>query len=396
MEILQRVRSVPFNRKWLTIMFVAMSVQLVAIEGMQISFVKVGLLAASLLVFFRVPYVSKVVWACAIYWFACFCTAILHDEVRFSTLGYLGLFLIGYITFYNLVYVGTISFIQFKKLLRFLLLSYALMLCVQQLFVLVGIHTFLIFNLHGATLNKLPSLACEPSHTARIITAVMLGYIRCLEIERGEKISLSVLFEKENRLLTVAFLWLILTMGSGTGMIATAILLLYFVRLRTAFYVLPIFFVLFFWLQYSGNKQFERALAAIEATLTGDGQKIQRTDSSAATRIVPLLNSLKVDILKKESWIGEGNKKYEKNSWADLTMKTPVLEQYGLIGLLASLLLLYVCAIHRFFSLETLYFVFIALLTIANGYVTWSMIYVFTLVKYFQNQKETGNFSGMY
>ena len=387
---LQSIKSVPFNRKWLIIMFMAMSVQLVAIEGMQISFIKVGLLAASLLVFFRVPYMSKAVWACVVYWLACFLTAILHDHVRFSTLGYLGLFLAGYITFYNLVHVGTITFVQFKKLLRFLLLAYVLVLCVQQVFVLVGIHTFPLFNLHGSTLNKLPSLACEPSHTARIITAAMLGYVRCLEIERGEKIPLSVLFEKENRLVTIGFLWMILTMGSGTGMIATAILALYFVRLRTAVYVLPVFVALFFLLQYSGNKQFERALAAIEATLTGDYQKIQQTDSSASTRIVPLLNTLKVDLDKKESWIGEGNKEYKKNSWADLTMKTPVIEQYGLIGLLASLFLLYLCAIHRFFSLETIYFVLIALLTIANGYVTWSMMYVFTLVKYFQEQKEKG------
>ena len=124
--------------------------------------------------------------------------------------------------------------------------------------------------------------------------------------------------------------------------------------------------------------------------MTGDYQKIQQTDSSASTRIVPLLNTLKIDLDKKESWIGEGNKEYKKNSWADLTMKTPVIEQYGLIGLLASLFLLYLCAIHRFFSLETIYFVLIALLTIANGYVTWSMMYVFTLVKYFQEQKEKG------
>ena len=242
--------------------------------------------------------------------------------------------------------------------------------------------------------NRLPTLSCEPSHTARIISAAMLGYIQCWEIEHGEKVSLRRLFDMDNRWVTLAYLWLVFTMGSGTGWIGFAILCLYFIQWRTFLYAVPLFVGLFLILHASGNKQFARAMAAAEATLTGNTALIFKADVSASVRIIPLVNTLtKTDLTKKESWVGGGTYKVDrakKNEWRNLDRKLGIVEQYGLLGLAGSFILLYTCAIRRFFSLETLYFVILLLCSLGNEYFTWSMIYVFTAMRYFQREKENG------
>lgn len=394
MHLLNNIKSKPFNYTFGTILFFIMSIQYVPIEGMTVSPVKVSMMMLSLLVFFnKVPFLSKAFWYCIIYWIVCFSVALMHHYFRFSTLAYLALFLTTYIVFYNIVNLGTFELKQFKQLLRILILSYFTILCIQQIFVCIGLNSLSFINLHtNSIINKLPALACEPSHTARIITAAMLGYIRCLELEQKCKINIKFLFNPENRIVTIGFLWLILTMGSGTGLIATGILCLYFLNLRNVFIILPSISILLFILNYFENAQLERVLNILTVLLNeGNNTDILLTDSSASTRIVPLLNTLKINLNDITSWIGEGTmSEYVKNSWADMTQKTPVIEQYGLLGLFASLILFYKCAVRNFFSIETLYFIFIALLTLANGYVTWSMMYIFTAIRYFQAKKENG------
>lgn len=133
-----------------------------------------------------------------------------------------------------------------------------------------------------------------------------------------------------------------------------------------------------------------RAIAATEATLTGDTKAIFETDVSASVRIVPLVNTLtNLDLTKKESWLGNGtilNKEKDKWRWRDLTRKISIVEQYGIIGLCTSLLLIYTCAIRRFFSIETLYYIILLLCSLGNEYFTWSMIYIFTAIRYFQSK----------
>lgn len=398
MSLYRQIKFIPFNTKFAALILIIMSVQLVAVEGFGVSWLKVGLMAVMPIVFFlRVPYFSKVVWAALLYWSLCFFTASFHENMRFSTLGYLGMFLMVYIVFYHLVYTGAFTLAQFKKLLKFLLLAYCVVLLLQQICVIVGLRNVPFLNLVGANYyawNRLPTLSCEPSHTARIISAAMLGYIQCLEIEWGEKVSLRRLFDAENRVVVLAYLWLVLTMGSGTGWIGFAILCLYFIQWRTFFYAVPLLAGMFVVLHFSGNKQFERATAAIEATLTGNTAMIFKADVSASIRIIPLVNTLtKTDLTQKESWVGKGTyaaDRAEKSEWRNLDRKLGIVEQYGLLGLLGSLVLLYSCAIRRFFSLETLYFIILLLCSLGNEYFTWSMIYVFTAMRYFQREKENG------
>ena len=377
-----------------------MSVQFVPIEGLTISPIKIGLMSVCVIVFLcHIPFQSKVTWICLFYWSTCFIVS-LRYSVRFNTLGYLGLFLITYIVYYNLIYKGVFTLMQFKKLLRSLLIAYAIFLILQQIFILLGISNFPPLNLVGNLLetqyyewNRLPSLSCEPSHTARIISAAMLGYIRCLEIQKGASVSLKSLFNKENRLVTSCYLWLTFMMGSGTGWVGFGIICIYFIQKRTFFYIIPLAIGIGAILYSGENKQFSRAINAAQATITGDVMQIVEADQSGAVRIVPLINTLlNTDLSQTESWLGKGTLSEDdaQNAWTDLNRKISIVEQYGLLGLIASLILLYSCAIRRFFSIETLMFILLLMLSLNNIYIVWSMVFIFTTIKYFQLQREKG------
>ena len=105
MKLPFKLKDLTTNRGIATIYLVMMCVQLVAIEGYGVSNVKVALMAlAPLLFIFRVPYMTKATLWCGLYMAVVLFCAYQQDYVRFSTLGYLGMFLITYIVYYNLLY----------------------------------------------------------------------------------------------------------------------------------------------------------------------------------------------------------------------------------------------------------------------------------------------------
>lgn len=374
-----------------------MGTQFIFIESATVSPLKIGMLLFTPFIFiFKVPYISRAFWMGILYWIACYFASLFHNAMRFSTLGYLGLFIISFITYYNLIYTGVLSINQFKRIISYFLFAYCITTIIQQFFILIGINNLPIINLMGYDYyewNRVPALAIEPSHSARIISALMLGYIRCLEIENGKKIPFTILFNNENRLVTFCYLWIVLMMGSGTAWIGFGILSVYFITWRSFIYVIPILIGSFMILQFVGNTQFDRALRTTKATFSGDVNVISNTDGSASVRVIPLVNTfLRTDLSKKDSWMGKGTLSVEEslNSWTNLNRKIVIVEQYGLVGFIASLLLIYTCCIHRIFSIETLMFTFLLILSLGNIYYTWFMIFIFLTCRYFYIQKERG------
>lgn len=73
------------NRSIATIFLVMMCVQIVAIEGYNVSPVKVGLMALSPLIFIlSTPYISRAfIWGMA-YWVCCYFIAAFNGEMRFG------------------------------------------------------------------------------------------------------------------------------------------------------------------------------------------------------------------------------------------------------------------------------------------------------------------------
>lgn len=403
-HIIHQITKLTFNQRFVILLIVIMSTQFVAIEGFVTSPIKVSVMIFCIFFFFwKVPFISKAVWCSIFYWSICLCIALLHDYFRFTTIAYLGMFLMAYIVYYHLIYMDTFSLCQFKKILSYIIYAYCIVLILQQISIIIGIRNLGILNLANNYLlsinnsyydwNRLPILTCEPSHSAKIITTIMFGYIRCLEIEKGTKISLAELFNKKNKWVSICFLWMIFMMGSGTGWVGFGILCLYFIQWRTFLYTIPIFISFFFILQHSGNEQFERAIKTTEATMTGNIQTINQADGSSSTRVVPILNTFVYsDLTNTETWIGNGtlSTKESKRSWMNLKRKIPIVEQYGFIGFFFSLLLIYTCAIKKIWSIETILFFVLSMASLGNEYHIWSQMYIFTAIRFFQINKENG------
>ena len=158
----QKIRLTPFNRLFAITLLVVMSVQLVPIEGYEISPVKVLMMGFCVIVFVcKVPYISNALIFATLYWLVCFCISILWPGFRFSTLAYSGLFLMTFVAYHNIVYTGAFSLKQFQKVLRTIIIAYAVVLVAQQVCVLLGLRNFPVLNLVGAGYyqwNRLPVL----------------------------------------------------------------------------------------------------------------------------------------------------------------------------------------------------------------------------------------------
>ena len=388
------------GRVFATLLMVMLCVQIVPIEGETVSNLKVALMALTPIIFiFKTPVISKPLFWGGALWLTCYFCASFQSYMRFSTIGYFGMFIMTFIVFYNLVYLGAFSFSYFKRLLRVLIIVFAVVLILQQICMLIGVKSFWLLNLdnqHFLAIDKLHSLTLEPSHSARILAVVMLGYLRCLQIENdGERVALKVLFSKENRVVTVLFLYAMLTMGSGTAFVALGILCLYFITWRNVWYVAPILIGFLAVSSFLEVKQLTRAVDTVQATLTGDKKQVLEADGSAATRILPIINTFtQTDLTDKETWFGKGtSKKFKAENIYKVvrTSKIPILEQYGLIAAILSLVLVYTCMIKKILSIETLVFAMLFSFTIGNVYYNWGCMMILSATRYFQIKKNNKN-----
>ncbi len=390
--------SMRFDRMVATILIAMLCVQIVPIEGYGVSIVKVAIMTLTPLIFlFRTFFVTKAFFWGIIYWLACYFTAIFHKEIRFSTLIYLGMFIITFITYYGLLKKNAFTLRFFHSFLGILIKIYCVVLILQQICMLIGIYNLPIINLSNQaflSINKLSSLAIEPSHTARILAIAMLSYMRCIELKHNGKHSIAKeLFHRENRWVTIAFLYSMLTMGSGTAFISLACLSLYFIQKRTVLYIIPLLVGLFIVADSLDLKQFERAKLAVIATTTGNNEEIAKADDSASARIIPLMNTLTMDLTDPENWVGKGtiSEKERVKWWNYKKYKLSIVDQYGILGLIPSLILLFTCIIRRFFSLEMLMFVILFSMTLGNVAYVWGSMFMFATVRHFQEQEKTGN-----
>ncbi|MBR6520417.1 MAG: hypothetical protein IKT77_05500, partial [Paludibacteraceae bacterium] len=361
MKLPFKLKDLTTNRGIATIYLVTMCTQFVAIEGYGVSNVKVALMAlAPFLLIFKVPYMTKATVWCSLYMVVVLFCAFQQDYVRFSTLGYLGMFLITYIVYYNLLYKKhAFSLMYFIRLLRIMILAYVFCLLAQQVFVLIGIRNFPLINLynqHFLAIDKLPTWTQEPSSSARILGVLYYAYLKCCEIVEEEKLSLARVFEKPHRWITIGFLYTMTMMGSGTAFISLMILAMYFLKTKTLWYVVPIFIGLYFTLPLMNIKQLDRAVNVINATLTLDAEEVRRADGSASSRIAPILNTLNMDLSKSDTWFGKGthSKEVQFRVYVQQTSKIGNIEQYGLLSFIVMQICVLLCAF-RFLSLSTMF-----------------------------------------
>lgn len=388
-----------FSLRWLledkhiaVFLLVLFNVLFVPIERGGISNVKVAVMGLCPFVFIlNKPVVSRaVIWGIG-YWLLIYFLSLLKGGMRFSTIGFKGMYIIMFITYYHYIYCkSAFSLDYFHRLLKYFILTYTIVLIGQQICILIGIRNMPLLNLQGQfflSINKLPLLTLEPSHSARILTVLMLAYLRCVQIADGVKLTLRGLFNEEHRWVTIGFLWCMLTMGSGTAFIGLAIICVYFISPKTAIYVIPVFVAMFMVGQSMELEQMKRAELLSKAALTGDARVMHEADGSGAVRIIPVINLFtKTDLTKRETWIGKASMEKDYSWW----QKTDgsVADQYGLIAFIVSIIFVYSCVIRRFFSVETLIFAGLLGLSLSNIYYFWGCFLVLTTVRYFQIQDE--------
>lgn len=377
-----------------TAILVIMNIQLVFIEGYTISPLKVGMMALMpFILLLRVPYISKAFLLGSLYLVNIIISALLHAETfRLSTIGYLGMFVITFFTFYNYIYSGVFSLEYFIKLVKAMIIAYSVCLICQQVLILAGIRFMPLVNLNNQfflSIDKLPSLSLEPSHTARILGVLYYAYLKCNEYKQGATINIKQIFEKEHRWITLAFLWPMLTMGSGTAFICLGILSLYFMKGAYLLLAIPVFIGVYFTLSFFEVQQFKRASSVVEATLTGNTQTVMETDGSAASRITPMLNTINaIDLNDFDTWFGHGvdyNLHEKKNGGKDLIGE---INDYGLIAYILGLILVFSCAI-EFRSLATImYFLGVGGGT-GNIAYAWGSLMIFACIRYFHHHTST-------
>lgn len=394
MNILKIYRG-NFDLLYATAIVIALTTFFCFEGGATNSFIKSGVMGLAPIIFLlRGAVISKAFIFGMGYWLWCYFSSLFTGEQRFSTIGFLGMYIITFIVFYNYLRNDVFTFSYFKQLLRILIMAFGVVLICQQICMLVGLRSMPLVNLNNQfflSLTKLPILTLEPSHSARVLAALVLCYWRMYEIENGEKLSLKHLFMGEMRKPMILFFWSMLTMGSGTAFIALGILSLYFITKETYLYVMPFMLAMYLISGTMELTQFERARRLADASLTGDTEMIQEADGSGASRIIPVINTItKTDLSNTDTWVGKGTAKIDSLWWIKMDRKIGVIDQYGLIGFIISMLLVYRCMIRRFISIESLFFLGLLGMSIGNIYYAWGCLTLFAGVRYFQEQKEQG------
>lgn len=317
------------------------------------------------------------------------------ETLRWSTILFLASFIITYLAFYNLVvFEHVFSLKYFKRLLERLIIAYTLVLIVQQCFILVGIKIFPLINLvqvldRGIGAN---SLTYEPSSAAIILSFAMISLIRMMELELGKNLTMREIY-KNSKWTSIGFLWCMLSMGSGSAFIGLAILLCYFIHPKNYLSTLILIIIAYYFIMYIDFVPLQRAKDSVEAFLTLDSEKIMEADGSAAARIIPIVNTLtRLDLLSVDCWFGHGVD-YGLSKWIfSERVMVGNISDYGLLSFIILQFIVYTSMIKNFFSIETLLWLGLGLATLANVPINWGAMMMFTVVRYFQEQKKYGRF----
>jgi hypothetical protein len=228
------------------------------------------------------------------------------ETMRWSTVMYSVMFGLTFIAYKQLLRQKYFSIFNYLNILKFLIYAYFIVLLIQQFCVLTGLPILNESNYFPIQPWKLNSLAAEPSHSARIVALMMYSYITIKE----KILNRSYNFKKEmkkDKWLWLAFIWTMVTMGSGTALLFIAIVLSKFIHFKNLISLLLILGIMLILVNNFNIDFFERTFNTVTATLTLDENTIIEADHSASIRIVPIIVLAKMISLNSiEGWFGHG------------------------------------------------------------------------------------------
>lgn len=354
--------------------------------------VKMALMFSSIAVLFLYTFKTSkaLVWG-IIYLLLQYSVASFHPEsFRWSTYIYSILLVLTFVSFYNLVWIEKVFTIDhFIKICKWFMMAYFIVCIIQQIVTLAGIGYLPYLNMMQILDRGLgcQSLSMEPSTFGRFMLVFYYAYVKCNEYKRDEgPFTISELFSGEHKWVTIRFLWMMLTMGSGTAFVCLILFSLYFVRKHNWYYVIPMLITSYVLIQASGIEHLDRATSTINATTTLDKEEINEADGSAAARISPIINSINADFTKAETWIGHGID-YSSNESGFVKQTQTLFDDYGLIFYLIALIFAFNCA-YKFSSLATIFmFVGVGGSFGTNIQYAWELAMVMTCVRYFYENR---------
>lgn len=234
---------------------------------------------------------------------------IFHPEtLRWSTLLYSCLFCMFFMAFVRVLNFSQYSAENFVQLIKWLMYAYCITLIIQQFCVLTGLPIFNLANYNPREPWKLNSLMAEPSHTARVQTLLMFFYISTQKYITGID-SIKKLLSQENKKVLAAFLYPIITMGSGTGFLLLLLLLIRFIPKKQVVSLAIAVLLLTPCIVYvaSNIDAAKRTVNFIVAMAKFDERQLIKQDLSAAIRVVPTIHGAKeVTTLTKDGVFGKG------------------------------------------------------------------------------------------
>lgn len=370
-----------------------MSVQIIGMEGMSISPVKVGAMAFSPLIiaFLWKHFMNniKVLLYSTIYLSMLFiCCNLAGGEIVWDRIIYRGLFLLMFCCVYQAVYSGELSIEFFRKLLICLVCAYGAVFLIQTACFVVGIKQLLLINLSGAqTMDgglKANCLAIEPSHAARIMAFLYWGVIKLTEIMKGRELTL-VEHYRENPYSTLSFFIVMPMMGSATAMIAFFCVMAHFVKRYIILYVLAVFGVVVLLNVDTGMEALTRVKNVINSFLSDDTvATLKKTEGSGGSRIAPMVNTFThLDIFSWTTWVGQGSSHVRTHLSMFSTQRIGDITDFGLFSYLCSLLFVYGCCIRRFFCIDNLLFFILIGYAVGSLYTCWSALIVCMALMYY-------------
>lgn len=374
-----------------TVILIMFCIQYIPIETKaSVSYLKLGISFGCILVLIIYPpRIDKVLFLFIIYYLYVLTTANFHPQtLRWSTLLFFLSFIITYLAYYTLItYYNAFDEVYFRTMIERLIIAYCIVLLIQQFFIIIGITTFPLINLNefldrGIGANALSN---EPATAAITVSFAFLSLLRMYQLELGHKPTVSELF-KLSKWPTICFLWVMLSMGSASAFLGLVIISLYFISRRYIIPVIIVFSTLIIILYNIDFTPINRLRDSFFAALTLDNRKIGAADGSAAARIIPMVNTItKLDLTSWDTWFGHGvDYGLSEGLFSDRT-RIGLIADYGLINFILMQIIVYTAMIKRFFSIETLLWVFVGMATLANAPVYWGAMMLFSAVKHFQD-----------
>ena len=234
--------------------------------------IKMALTFSSIIVLLLYSFKASkaMIWA-IIYLVFQYSVASFHPETfRWSTYIYSILLVLTFVSFYNLVWVERVFTIDhFIRICKWFMMAYFVVCIIQQILTLAGIGYFPLLNMMQVLDRGLgcQSLSMEPSTFGRFMLVFYYAYVKCQEYKRDEgPFTLSELFSGEHKWITIRFLWMMLTMGSGTAFFCLILFALYFVRKHNWYYVIPTLIGCYVLIQNSGIEALDRTTSTIGIT----------------------------------------------------------------------------------------------------------------------------------